>query len=157
MTNKLSFRGNREIWSLPKTAYLSSDRFSAGSVLKSYDWAAEMKKQERCVISGFHSKLEKDVFDLLLLGKQPIIMALARSMYEKTPPNLKPHIDAGRLLVVSQFEPGSNRVTRDLAYLRNQFVIDNSIEVVYAHIYEGGMLEQLKVRDEVLVRVLDRE
>ena len=157
MMNDLSFIGNKELWALPKTAFLCSDRFSAGCVLKSYDWAVEMKQRERCVISGFQSKLEKDVLDLLLRGTQPVILALARSIYENPPAKLKPHINADRLLIVSQFAPNISRPNRSLAFQRNQFIVDNADEVVFAHIHSGGMLEKLKLREGLAVRVLDEE
>ena len=157
MMNSLSYLGNKEIWELSKTAFLCSDKFSAGSVMKSYDWAADMKRQGRCVISGFQSKLEKDVFDLLLRGSQPVILALARSLYDKPPAKLKPHIEAGHLLIVSQFAPNIGRSNRNLAYLRNQFIVDNADEVVFAHIHAGGMLEKLKLREGLSIKMLDQE
>jgi hypothetical protein len=40
--NELSMLGEKSLWQLPKTAFLCSDKFSAGSVLKSYDWAGEI-------------------------------------------------------------------------------------------------------------------
>ena len=157
MSPELTFLGNTDLWTLRKTALLCSMRFSAGSVLKSYDWATEMIKENRCVISGFHSKLEKDVCDLLLRGNKSVIWVLARSMFKRTPPKLKSHIEAGRVLIVSQFPPGNEQRTRELATKRNQFVVDNADEIVFAHIYKGGMLDNLKIRDGIKVKVLDRE
>ena len=157
MTNDPAFLGNADIWRLPKTAYLCSDKYSAGSVLKSYDWATEMKRQGRCVISGFQSKLEKDVFEILLGGTQATILVLPRSIYAKPPAKLKPHIDAGHLLLVSPFPVGIDRPNRDLAFTRNQFIVDNADEVVFAHIHPGGMLEKLMLRSDLAVRVLDEE
>jgi len=154
---KLTMSGNRELWDLPKVAFLSSDRFSASSVLRCYDWANEMKKAGHCVISGFHSKLETDVFDILLTGDQPIVMLLARGMYYRIPPKLKPHIDSGRLLLVSPFSQTYQLVTRDQAKLRNQLVIDNATEIVFAHICPGGMLEQLKIPEGISLTVLDNQ
>lgn len=155
--NDISFLGNRELWALPKIAFLCSDRFSAGSVLKSYDWATSVKRQGRCVVSGFHSKLEKDVFDILISGTQPIIIVLARSIYLNPPAKLKQHIDAGRLLMISLLPAGIDRANRNLAFQRNQFIIDNADEVVFGHIHEGGMLEKLIIRKGLSVRVLDKE
>jgi hypothetical protein len=152
-----AFLGNAGIWRLAKTAYFCSNKFSAGSVLKSYDWAADMKRQERCVISGFQSKLEKDVFDLLVTGTQPVIIALPRSLYAKPPAKLKPHVDGGRLLIISPFAAGIGRPNRHLAFQRNQFIVDNADEVVFAHIHEGGMLEKLTLRKGLVMRVLDTE
>jgi hypothetical protein len=77
--------GNPDIWRFPKTAFLCSDKFSASSVLASYDWARQMNRENRCVISGFHSRIEKDVFEILLGGTQPIILALARGLYKMFP------------------------------------------------------------------------
>ena len=156
MTNKLTFRGNKEHLQLPKTAFLSSDRFSAASVLKSYDWAAEMVKQKRCVISGFHSKMEKDVFEILLRGKQPIIWVLARGMFKRPKTRLKELVESGQLLIISQFDESITERTREQATIRNKFVIDNADEIVIAHIVKGGMLDSLNIRNDIPVRVLDR-
>jgi len=149
--------GEKSIWGLPKTAFLCSDKFSAGSVLKSYDWAAEMKRADRCVMSGFQSKLERDVFELLLNGKSPLIWVLARGIFDRAPLKLREHITAGRLLIVSPFDSAIKRPHRGLAFERNQFIVDNADEVVFAHIHAGGMLERLKTSDGKVVRVLDKE
>jgi len=76
----VSSLGNTELLKLHKTAFLCSREISASVVLKCYDWAIEQHEKGSCIISGFHSKLEKDVFHYLLAGKQSVIMALARGM-----------------------------------------------------------------------------
>ena len=53
--------------------------------MKCYDWATEQRKSDNCVMSGFHSKIEKDVLHFLLKGKQPLILVLGRSLYKKIP------------------------------------------------------------------------
>jgi hypothetical protein len=148
--------GEKSIWQLPKTAFLCSDRFSAGSVLKSYDWAAEMKRARRCVISGFQSKLERDVFDILLVGDSSLIWVLARGIYDRAPVKYREHITGGRLLIASPFADNIKKPHRGLAFERNQFIVDNADEVVFAHIHAGGMLERLVVREGVPVTVLDK-
>ncbi|MCL1976194.1 MAG: DNA-binding protein [Firmicutes bacterium] len=155
--NKVSMMGDISLWQLPKTAFLCSDKFSAGSVLKSYDWAIEMKRANRCVISGFQSKLESDVFELLLKGNSPLIWVLARGMFDRAPLKLREHIESGRLLIVSPFDQAIKRPNRELAYERNQFIADNADEVVFAHIHVGGMLEQLVIGDGNTTRFLDGE
>jgi hypothetical protein len=151
---------DNEIWNLRKTAFLCSDKFSAGSVLKSYDWAAEMKRQGNCVMSGFHSKLEKDVFEILLKGDSPLIWVLAAGDPEHIFEKYKSHVEAGRLLIIPPPE-GSRRYNwlkrHEYAHARNKFVVDNADEVVFAHIRKGGKLERLALREGVPVRVLDRE
>ena len=79
----VSSLGNTELLKLRKTAFLCSREIPASVVLKCYDWAIEQRDKGNCIISGFHSKIEKDVFHYLLAGTQPVIMALARGMKEK--------------------------------------------------------------------------
>ena len=153
--NKITILGEKSIWELPKTAFLCSDKFSAGSVLKSYDWAGEMKCANRCVMSGFQSKLESDVFEFLLKGNSPLIWVLARGMFDRAPVKLREHIESGRLLIVSIFENAIKRPHRGLAFERNQFIVDNADEVIFAHIYSGGMLERLTISDGKKVQILD--
>ena len=94
------------------------------------------------------------MFDILLGGSVPIILALASSIYGKQP-IVNSHIDAGQLLAVSQFLKGTSHKTRELALQRNQFVVVNADEVVFARIYEGSMLEELKLCDGQVDRVLN--
>ena len=64
----LHYFGNKEIINLHKTAFLCSRKCQADVILKSLDWAKSKKDRGECVISCFHSKIEKDVFDILLKG-----------------------------------------------------------------------------------------
>jgi hypothetical protein len=147
--------GNTELIKLHKTAFLCSREIPASVVLKCYDWAIEQRDQGNCVISGFHSKIEKDVFHYLLAGAQPVIMALARGMKEKIEPELKTAIDAERLLIVSPFENSVKRVSAETAEKRNWFMIELADEVVIGFSSKGGMLERLvaEVKDKKLIRI----
>ncbi|MDP2991829.1 MAG: DNA-binding protein [Deltaproteobacteria bacterium] len=151
----VSSLGNTELLKLRKTAFLCSREIPASVVLKCYDWAIEQRDQGNCVISGFHSKIEKDVFHYLLAGTQPVIMALARGMKEKIEPELKAAIDAERLLIVSPFENSVKRVSAETAEKRNRFMIELADEVVIGFAGKGGMLERLiaGVKDKKLIRI----
>ena len=76
-------------------------------------------------------------------------------MFERTPVKIREHIDSGRLLVVYPFDITIKRIHRELTFKRNQFIVDNADEVVFAHIHAGGMLERVIVSDCKAVRVLD--
>lgn len=54
--------GNSNILDLPKVGFLCSRKIPVDIILKTYDWAIEQREKGICVISGFHSKIEKDVF-----------------------------------------------------------------------------------------------
>jgi hypothetical protein len=135
--------GNLDLLKLPKTAFLCSRKIPAAVVLKCYDWAVQQRDQGHCIISGFHSKIEKDVFHYLLAGKQPVIMALARGMKKKIDPELKAAVHAGRLLMVTPFAENIKRVSAETAEKRNRFMIDLADEVVIGFASKGGMLERL--------------
>ena len=62
-----------------RIAFLASRTISSESVLRCYDWATEQNQLGRCVVSGFHSKLEKDVLHFLLKTKTPTILVLGRA------------------------------------------------------------------------------
>lgn len=145
--------GNKELFKLHKTAFLCSREIPASVVLKCYDWAIEQRDQGNCIVSGFHSKIEKDVFHYLLAGIQPVIMALARGMKKKIEPELKAAIDAGRLLVVAPFDNSMKRVTAETAEKRNRFMIEVADEVIIGFASKGGMLERLvkEVKDKKII------
>jgi hypothetical protein len=135
--------GNQELLKLNKTAFLCSRKTPASVVLKCYDWAIEQRDQGNCIISGFHSQLEKDVLHYLLKGKQPIIVALARGLKEKVETVFQVPMEQGRLLIVTPFEKKIKRVTEETAATRNKMMLEiaDSITVGYAN--PGGQLELL--------------
>ena len=55
----MDYVGNHKLLKLPKTAFLASSTIPPDMVVRCYDWAAG--KHEGCIVSGFSSKLEKDV------------------------------------------------------------------------------------------------
>lgn len=148
--------GNKELLKLYRTTFLCSREIPASVVLKCYDWAIEQRDQGNCIISGFHSKIEKDVFHYLLAGTQPVIMALARGMKKKIEPELKRAIDAGRLLIVTPFDNSVKRVTAETSEQRNRIMIELADEAVVGYVSRGGMLERLvkEVKDKRVIRNL---
>lgn len=119
---ELEYLGNKDLLKLPKTAFLASNTISSETVLRCYDWATEMRNQGKCVISGFSSKLEKDVLHFLLKGQQPIIMVLARRMYKVLPDELKEAVENNKLLIISM--SNATRQSRATAMTRNKYVCD---------------------------------
>lgn len=135
--------GNIELLKIPKTAFLCSRKIPASVVLKCYDWAIAQREAGNCVISGFHSQLEKDVLHYLLKGKQPIIVAMARGLKQKLEPELQQAMDEGRLLLITPFDETVKRVTEKTAAIRNQMMIELADEAVVGFASEGGKLKKL--------------
>ena len=135
--------GNTDLLKLSKTAFLCSRKVPASVVLKCYDWAVEQRESGVCVISGFHSQIEKDVLHYLLKGKQPIILALARGLKEKVEPEFEKHLEQGRLLIISPFDKRTKRVTELTAETRNKLMINLADNITVGYASEGGQLEKL--------------
>lgn len=122
------YLGNKELLKLKKTAFLASSTIPLDMVLKCYDWASEKHEEGECIISGFSSKLERDVLHFLIKSKCPAIIVLARRMYSNIPEELKEPIEQGRLLIITTFN--SPRQTRVTAQLRNKYVCNISDKVL---------------------------
>jgi predicted Rossmann fold nucleotide-binding protein DprA/Smf involved in DNA uptake len=135
--------GNTELLKLYKTAFLCSRQVPASVVLKCYDWAIEQREKGVCVISGFHSQIEKDVLHYLLKGKQPIIIALARGLKEKLEPEFEKPLQEGRFLIISPFDKTVKRVTEETAETRNKLMIDLADNITIGFASPGGQLEEL--------------
>jgi predicted Rossmann fold nucleotide-binding protein DprA/Smf involved in DNA uptake len=143
---KILTLGNLDLLALPKTALFCSARCPGDAILRTYDQAAKWRDSGRCIISGFHSPVEKECLQILLRGAQPIIICPARSLPQRVPPEWKSPLAAGSMLVLSAFAAGENRVTADLATRRNELVAALADEVWFAHITPGGELERLARR-----------
>ena len=88
-SSKIFFHGNRAIMDCYKIAFLCSRKVPAHIVLKSYDWAIAQREEGNSVISGFHSKIEKDVFHFLRKGNSPVPIALACGLKKSTKKHTK--------------------------------------------------------------------
>jgi hypothetical protein len=147
--------GNTDLLKLPKTAFLCSRQVPASVVLKCYDWAIGQREKGNCVISGFHSQIEKDVLHYLLKGNQPIILALARGLKEKLEPEFLKPIKQGRLLIITPFDKTIKRVTEQTAATRNKLMIELTDDITLGYVSPGGQLESLlKAADKQISRIV---
>jgi len=143
----MNYLGNKEILKQHKVAFFCSQKCPSHLILKSYDWAIEQRENGVCIISGFHSKIEKDVLDFLLKGTQPIIMVLARNMKKRFPAEQRKAIDENRLLVISPFDDKVTQNSKESCYKRNEVILEIADEVVVAFASKNGKLEKLLNKD----------
>ena len=140
----LSALGNLDLLLLPKTALFCSARCPGDAILRTYDQAARWRDAGRCVISGFHSPIEKECLRILLRGTPPVIVCPARSLEKlRLPSAWKTPLSEGRLLIISCTPPPHDRATAELAARRNHFVAALADEYWFAHIAPGGQTERL--------------
>ena len=118
-----NYLGNKELLKRRKIGFLASRKISSSAILPTLDWAVEISKQsDVAVVSGFHSRLEKDVLKFLLQGKCGIIVVLARGMYRKLPKIYDVAINDNRLLIISLEKETVTRVSERTAHKRNKYV-----------------------------------
>ena len=146
----IEYLGNKDLLNLPKTAYLASSIIPPDIVLKCYDWAVNMAKEEQCVISGFSSHLEHEVLHFLTKGKQPIILVLARKMYKQIPPELQTLLDENRLLIISVSK--ADRQSKATALSRNKYICEIANQILFVGVNEKSNLFKLKIdyKDKIL-------
>jgi predicted Rossmann fold nucleotide-binding protein DprA/Smf involved in DNA uptake len=140
---KLTALGNLDLLALPKTALFCSTRCPGSIILPTYDQAAKWRDAGRCVISGFHSPVEKECLQILLRGDAPVILCPARGMLERLPAQWAIAVASGRMLILSAFAATATRITAELAARRNEFVAALADEVYIAHATVGGHVEYL--------------
>jgi predicted Rossmann fold nucleotide-binding protein DprA/Smf involved in DNA uptake len=139
----MNYLGNKNILEQFKTAFLCSRRYPAGIVLKAYDWAQEQRDKGHCIISGFHSTIEKDVFNMLLKGGQPLILVLARGLPKRLPQPMQNAVEVERLLMISPFPERFIRPTAASCESRNELIFDLADEIVIAYASVNGSLARL--------------
>jgi predicted Rossmann fold nucleotide-binding protein DprA/Smf involved in DNA uptake len=103
-------------------------------VLKCYDWATKMAKEEQCVVSGFSSHLEKEVLHFLMKGRCPIILVVAREMYKQIPQELQTLLDDNRLLIVSTTK--AVRQSKVTAKTRNKYICEMADKILFVGVTE---------------------
>ena len=123
MNSTPTYLGNKELLNMRKIGYLASRKIPTLSVLPALDWALQMSKQtDVAIISGFHSRMERDVLKVLLQGKCGIILILARGMYRQLPQQYEEAMQQGRLLIISYEKETITRVSEESAHKRNHHV-----------------------------------
>ena len=138
----LQMIGNVLLLDLPdKVAFLASRRVAPQDVMRCYDWATEARDKGQCIMSGFHSALEKDVLRFLLRGKEPIILVLARRLWRKIPEELRDPINEGRLLIVSPVSAA--RASASIATARNRWILAHAKSVFLGSLDPHGTLAKI--------------
>ena len=117
------YLGNKGLLKVRKLGFLASRKISSLSILPTLDWATEVSKREdNAIVSGFHSKMERNVLEILLKGQCGIIVVLARGMYRKLPKQYEEAMSQNRLLIISNEKDNVKRVSEQTAHRRNDYV-----------------------------------
>ena len=140
--SKVKFRGNLSLLDEELTALFCSNRCPGDLILKTYDLARAMRDAGVPVIGGFQTPMEKECLELLLRGRQPVVVCPARSIENmRIPSNWRPALDRGRLLILSPFPTTVRRPTAKLSAQRNDLVASLASRVFIAHAAAGSKTE----------------
>lgn len=136
--------GNISLLNFKKIGYFASSKIATLSVLPTLDWAAEMAQREDvAIVSGFHSKMEREILDFLLRGKCGIVCVLARSIYKKIPDKFREAYISGRILFIAPFKTAATMTSRHLCEKRNEYVASISDELVFSSLTPDSSLFSL--------------
>lgn len=126
---------------MKRIAFLASSKMSSESIMRCYDWATEVSRQDVEVVSGFSSQLERDVLHFLLRGTCRIKLVMARTPYKRIPQEYADYVASGRMDIISISE--SSRQTRKTAFLRNLQIANEVDEIVFSSLNERSSLYKI--------------
>jgi hypothetical protein len=136
--------GDRAILGRALLGFFCSSQCPGDIIVRTYDLARSLRDAGVPVIGGFHSPMEEECLDLLLRGRQPVVVCPARSIERmRVPAVWKKAVDQGRLLVLSPFSPQHRRPTVPLAEKRNRLVGEIAHWVFVAHAAPGSKTDAL--------------
>jgi predicted Rossmann fold nucleotide-binding protein DprA/Smf involved in DNA uptake len=140
---QMEYFGKKDILNHYKKGFLSSRSCPAEIVLKSYEWAKQQRAAGNCVVCGNHSQIEKDVFEILLKGEQPLVLVLPRGLKKRWDSKWLENVEKGRLLIVSPFTKEETRITRETAIKKNETIISLSNQITIGYKSPNGQLDKL--------------
>ena len=145
MMDEPIYLGDITLLKREKVGFLASRRVPPEAVMRSLGWAMRMRDGGVCVMSGFQSLLEKEVLNILLKGTSPLILVLARRMWDARhiPALFRKPLAEGRLLVVSPVSQSIRRVDARSAALRNRYILDRADSLFLGALDPDGSLKDL--------------
>lgn len=139
----LWYHGNASVLDSQLNALLCSKACPGDKIIEAIDLAQRSRAENRAVISGFHTPVEKECLRIFLRGPQRIVICPARGLDPfQLPADWQMKFKRGELLIVSSFDSSVRRPTKETAELRNQLVVDLATKVTIIHASRGGALER---------------
>lgn len=146
--------GNDLLLARTKIGYFASSKIASLSVLPTLDWATDVaKRDDVSIVSGFHSRLEREVLDILLRGRCGIICVLARPIYKVIPAKYCDAFADGRVLFISHNSSKSTMTSRRLCRLRNEYIASICDEIVFSSLSPDSSLYRISASKSACTRL----
>src|SRR5690606_5408523 len=121
--HRLWAHGNPEILELPLDAVLCSTACPGARIVEAMDLAQTWRAENRAVISGFHTPVEKECLRIFLRGPQPVVICPARGLEPfSLPKDWTQKYHRNELLILSPFPATIRRPTKETAEERTRLV-----------------------------------
>lgn len=139
--------GNADLLREKKLGLFCSSQCPGNVILRTYDLMKDLAGSSYTLISGFQSPMEKECLRLSMRGKNNVILYPARRIETmRIPVDWKPALRENRLLILSPFLSNQNRMTRQLAEQRNEFVAVLADTIFIAHAVPGSKTEAFALK-----------
>ena len=132
--------GNAALLDGPLTAFFASRTCPGSAIRAAIDWAVAEAREGQTIISGFHSPLERSVLEVLLTAHGKAVIALARDVDKARQPSAWRQAVLKNEIAIVSVDPGTQRLTEDLASTRNDWVAKLASDIVIAHAEPAGTL-----------------
>ncbi len=147
---RLWFHGNSSLLDERLSALLCSNRCPGEKILQGMDLAQKWRSENRAVISGFHTPVEKECLRTFLRDRNISSLCPARGLDPfQLPPEWQTKFDRHELLIVSSFDSSIRRPTKETAAVRTGVVLDFATECTIIYANPGGLLDRLSKSAQV--------
>lgn len=132
-------------------AFLCSSKCPGNIIIKIHEQAFQWREDGLVIASGFHSPVEKEVFNVLIKGSQPIVIFPARSLNNMRLPKLwRAGVNENRILIITPIHGSNKRPTKELCNKRNEFLVKLTKKIYIPYIDTSGKIVELynKLKNE---------
>ena len=141
---ELWFYGSATLLESNLSGLLCSKACPGARIIEAMDLAQRWRAENRAVISGFHTAVEKECLRIFLRGPQPLVICPARGIDPfQLPSDWQTKYGRGELLIISPFAASVRRPTKETAEIRNRLVVDLATDATIIYASPGGLLDRL--------------
>jgi hypothetical protein len=147
---ELFAHGHPALLELPLEGLLCSNACPGAKIIEAMDLAQRWRAENRAVVSGFHTAVEKECLRIFLRGPQPLVICPARGLDPfQLPSDWQAKFERGELLILSPFDSSVRRATKETAEARTRLVLELASQHSILHASPGGLLDRLAKAGEV--------
>jgi hypothetical protein len=114
-------------------------------IIEAMDLAQRWRRENRAVISGFHTPVERECLRIFLRGPQLVVICPARGLDPfQLPADWQTKFQRNELLIVSALDSDVRRPTRETAETRTGLVFALATRHTIVHATPGGLLDRIR-------------